>query len=175
MLKAYGSAKNLEDSEFFSYINDILNSSAFQQLQHFTHHVHTTRYQHCINVSYYNYLICRKLKLNARSAARAGLLHDLFFYDCKSYKNIYGNNKHYRKHPFHAFDNASQIFLLSPLEKDIILKHMWPVTIKPPKYKEAFVIVFIDKYCAVLEYFYPLSDFFKNFKNSFIHLRNHIC
>ena len=36
-------------------------------------------------------------------------------------------------------------------EKDIILKHMWPVTIKLPKYKESYIVSSVDKYCALAE------------------------
>ena len=39
------------------------------------------------------------------------------------------------------------------LEKDIILKHMWPLNIELPKYKETCVIVFTDKICCIKEFF----------------------
>ena len=38
-------------------------------------------------------------------------------------------------------------------EKDIIVKHMWPVTIKFPKYPESFIVTFVDKYSAIQESF----------------------
>ena len=28
---------------------------------------------------------------------------------------------------------------------------MWPLTIKLPKYKESYIITFVDKYCALQE------------------------
>ena len=37
-------------------------------------------------------------------------------------------------------------------EKDIILKHMWPVTFSTPKYLETFIVTFVDKYCAIKEF-----------------------
>ena len=37
------------------------------------------------------------------------------------------------------------------VEKDIIENHMWPITFKPPKTKEGWVITLVDKYCAVKE------------------------
>lgn len=33
----------------------------------------------------------------------------------------------------------------------MIIKHMWPITIKPPKYKEGFVLTIADKVCASKE------------------------
>ena len=32
---------------------------------------------------------------------------------------------------------------------------MWPVTKKFPKYRESYIIVLVDKYCAILEFFSP--------------------
>ncbi|NTW07521.1 MAG: HAD family hydrolase, partial [Syntrophaceae bacterium] len=37
-------------------------------------------------------------------------------------------------------------------EADIIQKHMWPLTLVPPKYKESFIVSFADKYLASREY-----------------------
>lgn len=31
---------------------------------------------------------------------------------------------------------------------------MWPLTITPPKYREAYVIVMFDKYCSLMETFH---------------------
>ena len=43
-------------------------------------------------------------------------------------------------------------------EKDIILKHMWPVTFKIPKYKESFIVSFVDKCFAVEESFIKVEE-----------------
>ena len=37
--------------------------------------------------------------------------------------------------------------------KDIIIKHMWPVTFAFPKSTEGFILTFVDKYCALSESF----------------------
>lgn len=37
------------------------------------------------------------------------------------------------------------------MEKDIIAKHMWPVTLKAPKYIESFLVGCADKFCALME------------------------
>ena len=41
--------------------------------------------------------------------------------------------------------------ILNKKEKDIIIKHMWPLTIIPPRYIESFIITLVDKYCALKE------------------------
>ena len=38
-------------------------------------------------------------------------------------------------------------------EKDIIVKHMWPLTITPPKYKESYILTLMDKFSATKESF----------------------
>ena len=59
-------------------------------------------------------------------------------------------------HPKLALLNASMRFSLNAMEKDIIVHHMWPISRQRPQYKESFVVSFVDKYVAVLEYFAPL-------------------
>ena len=81
------------------------------------------------------------------------MLHDFYFYDWRN-KGVEGQKKfHLMRHPGIALKNASDIFELNDLEKDIIKKHMWPVTAVPPKYKESFIVTCVDKYCATIEFF----------------------
>ena len=147
------------ESNFYDCIKDILDSEEILKLKNITHHISTTRFQHCLNVAYYNWLICQKFGFDARSAARAGLLHDLFYYDRKDYnrnKKLNGSSvSHSEYHSKTALENARKIAVINDCEADIIEKHMWPVTKSRPRYKESYVIVFVDKYCAVLEYFIP--------------------
>ena len=115
-----------------------------------SHHSNITRLEHSLHVSYYSYLACRRLGLDYRSAARGGLLHDFYFYDSHVTKPEKGY--HCLCHPKIALENATKYFDLNDMEKDIIVKHMWPVTMTPPKYKESLLVTFIDKYCASLEF-----------------------
>ena len=55
------------------------------------------------------------------------------------------------RHPEIALKNAKEHFEIGKREEDMIVKHMWPLTIKFPKYAESYVIVIIDKYTAALE------------------------
>ena len=143
MSKAFGSRYSIENSEeakeYFEFVKDLLDSDVVNEMKNFRHHC----YQHCMNVSYYNYLVCRKLGLNSRSAARAGLLHDLFLYDWREHEKKKGEMPHGMTHPKVALNNAKQHFEIG--------KHMWPLTLKFPKYAESYVIVCIDKYTAMLE------------------------
>ncbi|HCR74389.1 MAG TPA: HAD family hydrolase [Ruminococcus sp.] len=152
MIKAIGSHINLINSEYYSYVEDLINDEVVLQMKNYIQHGTTTCFQHCVNVSYYNYLLCKFFRLNCRDAARAGLLHDLFFYNRREYIRKAGEAFHNSRHPKMALENASRIFDINPIERDIILKHMWPCTLALPKYKETVAIIIADKYCAVMEF-----------------------
>ena len=57
-------------------------------------------------------------------------------------------------HPKIALKNSEKYFNLTPLQKDIITKHMFPVTLTPPKYKESVLVSLIDKYSSINERMY---------------------
>lgn len=155
MLKAIGSKFDLENSEetaeFLGYIKDLLESEVVKRMKKFNHHISTSCFQHCLNVSYHNYIICKKLGLDAKAAARAGLLHDLFLYDRKTYYSSKGEKMHGFRHPYIALYNANANFELNKREKDIIVKHMWPLTLAFPRYAETYVITLTDKYVGLVE------------------------
>lgn len=158
MLHATGSKKELTARTYYVLVSDLLEHDEVQRLKQFRHHVHTTRFQHSLNVSYYSYWLCRRFHWDAVSAARAGLLHDLYFYETSEYDREQAPNQisHLTFHPKLALLNASMRFSLNAIEKDIIVHHMWPISRQRPQYKESFVVSFVDKYVAVLEYFAPL-------------------
>lgn len=134
---------------FWFAINDIIINDNVQDLKRFKHHYGSTRFEHCLSVSYYSYIICKFLHLDYVSASRAGMLHDLFFYD----SDIGEKPKfHLWKHPKTALKNAKELFTLNDKECDMILKHMWPITFIPPKYLESYIITLVDKYCALYEW-----------------------
>ena len=140
----------MKKDKFLEIINDILTNKSIQNLKLYKHHYAYTRLEHCLSVSYYTYVICKFLHLDYKSAARAALLHDLFFYDCED--KISRPKNHIKNHPKIALENANKLFNLNKKEQDIILKHMWPLTFSPPKYLESFIVTIVDKYCAFKEW-----------------------
>lgn len=140
----------MKKEKFLEIINDILTNKSIQNLKLYKHHYAYTRLEHCLSVSYYTYVICKFLHLDYKSAARAALLHDLFFYDCED--KISRPKNHIKNHPKIALENANKLFNLNKKEQDIILKHMWPLTFSPPKYLESFIVTIVDKYCAFKEW-----------------------
>ena len=146
-------------TEFFEIIQDIIDNDTVKQMKNFRQHCNTSCYKHCMQVAYFTYIACKKLKLDYISATRAAMLHDLFLYDWrKKYRNIELSGLHAFVHPQIALKNASEIFSLNELEKDIILKHMWPVTFSFPKYRESYIVTIMDKYSACLETYLYLQE-----------------
>ena len=139
-------------TEFYSIISDIVSNDTVKQMKNYRQHCNTSCYKHCMQVAYYTYIACKKLKLDYKSAARGAMLHDLFLYDWRN-KTITSAlpGLHAFVHPTLALENASKEFNLNDMEKDIILKHMWPVTFKLPTYRESYIVTLMDKYSACVE------------------------
>ena len=150
-------------TEFFEIIQDIIDNDTVKQMKNFRQHCNTSCYKHCMQVAYFTYIACKKLKLDYISATRAAMLHDLFLYDWrKKYRNIELPGLHAFVHPQIALKNASEIFSLNELEKDIILKHMWPVTFALPKHRESYIVTIMDKYSACLETYLYIQEKLKS-------------
>ncbi len=149
--------------EFNMIIYDLANHPTVQKMKLYRQHYDTTCFDHCYNVAFYSYLICKKLNLDYISVSRAGMLHDLFLYDWRK-KQPEHKRFHGFRHPRIALNNASKLFDLNEKEKDIILKHMWPITIIPPKYIEGYIITLTDKYCALEESYNHYFNYFKKRK-----------
>ncbi|ATW26439.1 HD family phosphohydrolase [Candidatus Formimonas warabiya] len=136
-------------SEYHKCISDLIENDIVWAMSGFKHHGNITCLEHSVHVSYKSFLMCKSLGLDYRSAARGGLLHDLFLYDWHRTKPAQG--WHGLVHPLIALENANKNFSLNKIEKDIIIKHMWPLTMNLPRYKESFIVLLVDKYCALVE------------------------
>jgi uncharacterized membrane protein/HD superfamily phosphodiesterase len=141
------------ENEFYDIIKDIYEHNEFLKLKEYHHH-NSSIYEHVMDVSYFSYRACKFLKLDYRSAARGGLLHDFFLYDWRHHDvpDLPEHKYHGVEHPKIALANSEKHFILNDIEKDSIIKHMWPLTLVPPKYKESFIVSFADKYLASKEF-----------------------
>lgn len=142
---------DITEQSFRNYISDLLRNPLVMQMKRYKQHGNTDCYHHCLRVAYFSYRICSLMGLKAREAARAGMLHDFFLYDWHTHAQETGKRFHGLNHPRIALENAQNAFTLSEAEKDMILKHMWPLTLIPPRYPESFVICFVDKLCSICE------------------------
>lgn len=144
------------DKEYVALVEDLLSQPAVQKLANYTQHHHSDRLQHSIAVSYDSYRIAKRLHLDYASTARAGLLHDLFYYDWRTTKFNLGT--HAFIHPRVALRNAEKLTSLNAKEKDIILKHMFGATLAVPRYLESLIVSLVDDYEAEQEFFGPIKQ-----------------
>lgn len=139
-----------KDAALLEYGRQILESENFKQTIEHMQHGSMSVYHHSLNVARYSIAINRYFKLGAteKELIRGALLHDYFLYDW--HKQHHGK-LHGFYHPGIALKNAEKEYHLTSREKDIIRKHMWPLTVVPPLCREAWIVTMADKYCSLLE------------------------
>lgn len=132
---------------------DILESENFQSTKEHIQHGTVTVHAHCINVAKHSLMLADKLKVRTkrRELIRGALLHDYFLYDWHDKDHINPFKLHGFFHPGRALKNATRDFELTKREKDIIRKHMWPMTIIPPMCREAWIVTAADKWVSLKE------------------------
>ena len=137
---------------YLRLVADLMADTAVQSMRLLPQHVKgVSCYHHCVLVSYTSYRICAVLGLDARSAARGGLLHDLFLYNWMDRHSHPGVN-HATQHPLVALKNARARFSITPMEADIIATHMFPCPLtRFYGCAESFVVSTMDKLCALAE------------------------
>ena len=150
------SRRNLAD--FRRCVADLLQDADVQRMHAIPQHAKGIDcFDHSLFVAYLSFSLCRRLGLDERAAARAGLLHDLYL--CDWNQTTVGLFERLVIHPGMALRNARR-FGLSGLEEDLIRTHMWPVTLRDmPRHRESWVVSLADKLCTVGEVcaFYRLA------------------
>lgn len=140
-------------------------NAQFDLASKFIQHGNTSVKKHCISVAIVSYWIAKKFKINVdiNSLLRGALLHDYFLYDWHE-KNA-GHGLHGFKHPRFALNNADRDFNLNKVERNVILRHMFPLTPIPPMCKEAWIVCMADKYCSTRETMYTVKRYMRNMLN----------
>ena len=133
----------LQNEEYIKIVDEILNNEEFLKRKKYKHHGEKSVYKHSLEVSYLSYIISKKLKLNYTDAAIGGLLHDFYYEDwhlVPKEKNIL--KKHGFTHARQALENTKNIFpqYINEKTQNIILRHMFPLNIIPPKYIESWIV-----------------------------------
>ena len=145
------------NSEFIEIIDDLLHNETVLNMKNFRQHYETSCFDHCLEASYFCYKICKKFKLDYVSAARAAMVHDLFLYNWRE-RQPDRKGLHAFTHGKTSYENACKIMEVNDLQKDMIIKHMWPLTLKLPRYKETYILTLVDKYCALSESYYEIKS-----------------
>lgn len=141
---------NVNSRCYVNCVRDLLATPEVQSMRAIPHHPGASCYQHSVFVSYVAFRVARRWGMDYRTAARAGLLHDLYLYDAHDKTKYYGNQCF--AHPVNALKNAWALCgSLSPKEENIIVSHMWPLAKRMPRSREAVVVNLADKVCATME------------------------
>ena len=135
------------------HASDILKSENFRSTKNYIQQGTMPVHRHCIDVAEKSIAISKFLRIpcNEREMVRGALLHDYFLYDWHDKSRENYQRLHGFYHPGIALRNASMEYELTLREKDIIKKHMWPLTVVPPLCREAWIVTTADKYCSLLE------------------------
>lgn len=136
---------------FYEEYNILCKITRLLEAQNHVQHGNTSVFLHSVATAYYSYSFAMFLKIpvKERELIRGALLHDYFLYDWhikEGRKPLHGFH-----HSNKALENAVNDIELSETEKDIIEKHMFPLTPKPPKFRESIIVCFIDKICSIYE------------------------
>ena len=137
--------------------SDIIQSKNFNRTKFHVQHGDMTVNSHCMNVAKYSLAISDKLakmgiSCKRNELVRGALLHDYFLYDWhdKAYL-AHRQRLHGFHHPMTALRNAEKEYKLNDTQREIIKKHMWPLSLVPPTCREAWVVTAADKYCSLME------------------------
>ena len=115
-------------------------------------HGSTTVYEHSVGVAGASLKLAEffHIKVNEKALVKGALLHDYFLYDWHEKR---------KGHPGTALKNAEKEYELGDIERNIISRHMFPLTVVPPMCREAWLVCLADKYCAVKETFTPAAGY----------------
>ncbi len=131
-------------------VEALLATPEVQSMGQWNHHFGVSTYEHSLFVSYVAFRLAPRFGVAPFSAARAGLLHDLYLYSPYNSSAHPGNQCFY--HPLAALENAKKLVPdLSDEEQNSIVSHMWPLAYHMPRCRLAVVISLADKLCATLE------------------------
>ncbi|MGE4344434.1 MAG: HD domain-containing protein [Geoalkalibacter sp.] len=140
--------KTLLETQFIDTARPLLELPEVAKLSQCNHHRGKTRLEHVKEVAYLSFLWGKRLSLDCDAIVRGALLHDLFYYDWLHE----GPRLHGFRHHNIALRNARKITPLTEKEADIIKKHMWPLTVVPPRYMESLVVSLVDTFCSARDY-----------------------
>ncbi|MBQ1274875.1 MAG: HD domain-containing protein [Cellulosilyticum sp.] len=154
-----GILKPKDKEMIFRCVDKLNEATAFKQLKEYRHHYNTSTYDHSIGVAYFSLWLARMLhiKCDEESLVYGALLHDYYLYDCHANSRSF----HLVKHPTISVENAKRDWKINKVQEDMIKRHMFPLTLMPPRYKESIIVNIVDKGCACYE-FMSRQPYYKN-------------
>ena len=142
------------EKEFYHLIRDIVKTPEFRSMKRCKHHIKGSVYDHSIKVAYLCYRHHKKhgTRIELGEFVRGALLHDFYLYDW--HDMLPGHRLHIFTHPKYALINAASYYPeLTARQRDMIGRHMFPLTPMPPKTRAGWLICYYDKLAALGDYF----------------------
>lgn len=163
--------------EWFNIVEPLLLCEELQKRKLFKHHKKSV-WDHLISVSFKSYKYSLKFSCDSRVCAIGGLLHDFYPYAWQYSEELESFDSHYldrlkkkeslfKKHGFthakEAYDNYLKYFKEFEDKKisNCIIRHMFPLNIIPPRYKESWIVTFADKVDSFKDTIYIFSAIIK--------------
>ncbi len=145
-----------EERQIREMASDILESRNFNRMKEYVQHGDVTVNAHVLSVARCSIALSEYLHIRCsrRELIRGALLHDYFLYDWHVPDKENPHKLHGFYHPGTALRNASREYRLTEREREIIRRHMWPLTVVPPTCREAWIVTAADKWCSLLETLY---------------------
>lgn len=149
--------------DFYEIIEPILIQSEMQKRKNYPHHINESVYAHVLRVAYDCYRIGKRLKMDYKSLAIAGILHD--FYE-NPWQYSTEKKPFFQKHAFthakEAVENSKKIFgtnIVTPKVESIMITHMFPLNRRFPRNKEAWLLTLVDKADSIDFIMHPVALF----------------
>ena len=139
-----------DEERFSRLVAEVAGAGRVPLMRECVQHGQVSTWEHCVRVAHASLAMARALRLRVseRELVRSALLHDYFLYDWHEP----GHVGHATQHPVFALRNAHEDFDLSPLEKNAIASHMWPLPpTRVPRSREAVLVCVADKWCSLAE------------------------
>lgn len=151
--------RNMKKQEYEKIVSNILEHPEFQKRKTYMHHENESVYEHSLKVSILAYRIASTLHVkNKADIAIGALLHD--FYDRPWQENT-EHKKMLERHGFvhakQAAKNAQTYFpeYINDKVRDMIIKHMFPLNITPPRYLGSWIVTISDKLVSMNIFLHP--------------------
>lgn len=141
-----------EKAEIKKLLNGLDTTKEASLMKQYIQHGCISTYDHVISVVRLSFYINRRFHLGAVDSelVRGAFLHDFYLYDW--HENGYPGRLHGLHHPAIALKNAVERYPLTPVERNIIESHMWPLTpLAFPKCRAAAIVCLADKICSSYE------------------------
>ena len=138
------------NDDYYLIVKDILNSDEFIKRKKYRHHGDISVYEHSLKVSRLSYEIAKKINLALK-------------------RQVFTKKPFFKQHGFvharEALDNSRKFFpqYMNKKVENIILRHMFPLNIVPPKYLESWLITLTDKYVSLEVVPYLLKKLVRSF------------